>query len=272
MTALRVELRKVATTRMWWILLLGLVGYMAFLAGILAVAFTRPEILAGAGGSDAGAQGFPMDPTSVATSIYTLPASTGYVFPLVIGALMMTGEFRYQTITATFLAQPRRGVVLTAKMAASLLVGLVGGVAATLATALVGAAVLAATGEATLLDDPTIRRSLVLTCLAMGIWAMVGTGFGAVLTNQVASILVVLAFTQFVEPILRLFLGGNATTAGISRFLPSAAGEALAGGGLFGGFTQADPLTWWQGGLVLLAYALVFASIGAATTLRRDVG
>jgi ABC-type transport system involved in multi-copper enzyme maturation permease subunit len=268
MTAVRVELRKLLTTRLWWILLLGLAGYMAFLAALLAVAFTRPEVLGGTGG-DAG---LGIDASAVATSIYTLPASTGYVFPLVIGALAVTTEYRYQTITPTFLAQPHRGVVLAAKMASSLAVGLVLGVVATVVTVAAGAGVLAAMGEATRLDDPEVRRSLLLTCLALGIWAMVGTGFGAVLTNQVASIIVVLAFTQFVEPILRLFLGTNEVTAGVSRFLPSAAGEALAGGGLFGGITLADPLTWWQGGAVLLAYALVFAAIGSATTLRKDVG
>jgi hypothetical protein len=266
-TAFRVELRKLLTTRLWWILLLALLAYMAFLAALLAVAFTQPAALGGNGGAGLGLAG-----TAVATSIYTLPASTGYVFPLVIGALAVTTEFRYQTITPTFLAQPHRGTVLTAKMASSLLVGLVLGVVATAVTVAVGAGVLAAMGEPTQLGDPAVRRSVVLTSLALGIWAMVGTGFGAVLTNQVASIIVVLAFTQFVEPILRLFLGTNEATAGISRFLPSAAGEALAGGGLFGGITQADPLTWWQGGAVLLAYALAFAAVGSATTLRRDVG
>lgn len=268
MTAFRVELRKILTTRLWWILLVALVAYMAFLAGILAFAFAQPDAL----GPGTGGGGLGLDPAAIATSIYTLPASLGYVFPLVVGALAVTAEFRYQTITPTFLAQPHRGVVLTAKMASSLVVGLVHGVVATVATTAVGAAVLAAMGEATRLGDPDVQRTLLLTCLTMGVWAVVGTGFGALLTNQVASILVVLAFTQFVEPIVRLFLGTNEATAGISRFLPSAAGEALAGGGLYGGITLGDPLTWWQGGLVLLAYGLVFATIGALTTLRKDVG
>ena len=268
MTAFRVELRKLLTTRLWWILLLGLTGYMAFLAALLAIAFTQPEALGAAGGGDAG---LGLDPSTIATTIYTLPASTGYVFPLVIGALAVTTEFRYQTITPTFLAQPHRGWVLLAKLGSSLVVGLVLGVVSTVVTAAVGAGVLAAVGEPTRLGDPEIQRSLLLTTLAMGVWAVVGTGFGAVLTNQVASIIVVLAFTQFVEPVVRIFLGTNEATAGISRFLPSAAGEALAGGGLFGGMTLADPLTWWQGGLVLLGYAVVFAVIGAATTWRRDV-
>ncbi len=266
MTDLRVELRKILTTRLWWILLLGLTGYMAFLAAVLAVAFTAPEAM---GGTDAG--GFSPEPGAIATSIYTLPASTGYVFPLVVGALAVTSEFRYQTITFTFLAQPHRTTVLVAKMASSLVVGLVQGVVATLTAAGVGAGVLAAMGEDPRLGDPDVRRSLALTCVAMGIWAVVGVGFGALLTNQVASIIVVLAFTQFVEPIVRLLLATNDATAGISRFLPGAAGEALAGGGLFGGLSAADPLAWWQGGLVLLAYALVLAAVGRATSLNKDI-
>lgn len=266
MTTFRVELRKVLTTRLWWVLMLGLTAYMAFLAGILAVAFANPEAM---GGADTG--GFALDPSAVATSIYTLPASTGYVFPLVVGTLAVTAEYRYQTITSTFLAQPRRGVVLTAKMGSSLLVGLALGVVATIATVAVGAAALEALGEQARLGESGVQRSVVLTCVAMGVWAMVGVGFGSILTNQVLSIIVVLAFTQFVEPILRFFLSTNEALSGLSRFLPGAAGEALAGGGLFGGVSLADPLAWWQGGLVLLAYAVGLAAVGAATTLRKDV-
>jgi hypothetical protein len=267
MTAVAVELRKILTTRLWWILLLSLTAYMAFLAGILAVAFTAPEAIGGQG--DGG--GFGLDPSAIATSIYTLPASTGYVFPLVVGALSVTSEFRYQTITATFLAEPRRGRVLRAKLASSLLVGLVHGIVATVATAAVGAGVLTAMDEPTRLGEPTVQRSLALTVVTMGVWALVGVGFGALLTNQVASIIVVLGFTQFVEPILRLLMITNEATAGIARFLPGAAGEALAGGGLFGGASPADPLQWWQGALVLLSYALVLATVGWRTSLRKDV-
>lgn len=267
MTALRVELRKALTTRLWWVLLLGLTAYMAFLAAILAVAFTAPESI----GGQQGGGGFGLDPSAIATSIYTLPASTGYVFPLVIGALAVTSEFRYQTITSTFLVEPRRGVVLAAKMASSLLMGLANGLVATVATAAVGAGVLSAMGEPARLAEATTQRSLALTVVTMGVWAVVGVGFGALLTNQVASIIVVLGFTQFVEPIVRLLLMTNEATAGISRFLPGAAGEALAGGGLFGGVSVAEPLQWWQGGLVLLGYAVVLAVAGWTTSLRKDI-
>src|SRR3546814_17803473 len=52
-----------------------------------------------------------------AQATYTVGASLGYVFPLIVGALAMTGEFRHQTITPTLLYQPLRSTVLFAKLA-----------------------------------------------------------------------------------------------------------------------------------------------------------
>ena len=193
------------------------------------------------------------------------------MFPLVVGALTVTAEFRYLTISATFLAEPRRGVVLGAKMASSLVVGVMHGIVATAATVAVGATVLTAMDEPARLGEWAIQRSILLTVVTMSIWALVGVGFGALLTNQVASVIVALGFTQFVEPILRFVMLTNETTASLSRFLPGAAGEALAGGGLFGGVSDADPLQWWQGGLVLLALAAVLAGVGWTTSLRKDI-
>ena len=39
--ALRTEYRKLVTTRLWWILLLSMAAYMAFLAAIMAFALTQ---------------------------------------------------------------------------------------------------------------------------------------------------------------------------------------------------------------------------------------
>jgi hypothetical protein len=61
----------------------------------------------------------------------------------------------------------------------------------------------------------------------------------------------------------------------VGRFLPGAAGDALVGASFFTVFAGsgggAGPLEWWQGGLVLVAYAAVFGTVGALTTWRRDL-
>jgi hypothetical protein len=101
-------------------------------------------------------------------------------------------------------------------------------------------------------------------------------GLGALIRNQVAAIVIVLAFTQVIEPILRLagsFVGwvGDAT-----RFLPGAASDALVGASFYSaiagaGGTGSGALEWWQGGLVLLGFAAMFAVLAQLFSWRRDV-
>src|SRR5690606_19670613 len=107
--------------------------------------------------------------------------------------------------------------------------------------------------------------------LAMALWAVVGVGVGTLVPSQVASIVIVLAFTQFVEPILRIGASIWEWTAHIGTFLPGAASDALVGASIYtmmsptGGSTVA-PLGWWQGGLVLLGYSVITTVAGYFTS------
>lgn len=269
--ALRTEYRKLTTTRLWWWLLICMALYMAFLGGVMAFSLTV-EGGGGFGGPTTDPSTAPvLDAEAIATAVYTLAPSLGYVFPVIVGALAVTNEFRHMTVTPTFLAEPRRTVVLGAKLATSLPIGLLFGLVGTLSTVGTGAAVLALRGRETLLTDPGTLRTIGLSVLVLGVWAMVGVGFGTVLTNQVAAIVVLLAFTQFVEPILRLLLGSFEMTAEAAKWLPGAAGEAVTGGSLYSVSGISTLLPWWQGLLVLVGYAIVLAAAGRLTALRRDI-
>src|SRR5690606_41385164 len=50
-----------------------------------------------------------------------------------------------------------------------------------------GAGTLALMGEPTFLGDPDMVRTIGMSVVALVLWALVGVGFGAVLTNQVRS-------------------------------------------------------------------------------------
>jgi ABC-2 type transport system permease protein len=273
-TALVTEYRKLVTTRMWWVLLLTMAAYMAFLAAIMAYVLTQDPSggtspFAGGGG---GGEPQPLGADQLAQTIDTLATSLGYVFPVIVGALAMTGEFRHQTITPTLLAEPRRTVVLVAKMVSSIVVGLVFGVVGTLATVGAGAGVLALLGEDPALSEPIVLRSAGLSVLALTVWTVVGVAFGTLLTNQVAVIVVLLAFTQFVEPILRVVMAQLEWAEPIAKFLPGAAGEAITGASFYADSgLGAELLSSVEGLLVLLAYAVVFAVLGRLLTLRRDI-
>lgn len=267
--ALITEYRKLVSTRMWWVLAVVMAGYMLFLGAVMAFSLTFGADQAGS--ADIGTPAL-LDQAGVVTSVYTLAVALGYVFPVLVGAMSVTGEFRHQTITPTLLAEPRRTVVLGAKMLAGLPVGLVFGVLGTACTVAGGAAVFALMDADPMLTDPEVLRTIALSAVALTLWALVGVGFGSVLTNQVAAIVVLLAFTQFVEPILRVLLGLWESTAGISKFLPGAAGEAIAGGSLYASSGIAELLPSWQGAVVLLGYAVGFAAIGRLTRFRGDIG
>ncbi|WP_149202622.1 ABC transporter permease [Actinotalea subterranea] len=269
--ALTTEFRKLVTTRLWWGLLLCMAVYMAFLGAGMAFFFTVDGADAAFTGMNGEPTGATLDATAIAMTVYTLAPALGYVFPVVVGALAVTGEFRHMTVTPTFLAEPRRSVVLGAKLLASLPLGLVFGLVGTLFTVLPGAAVLALRDQATALGDLETWRTIGLSVLVLAVWAMVGVGFGTVLTHQVAAIVTLLAFTQFVEPIARMLLGSSEVTAGLSKWLPGAAGESVTGASLYSSTGVAELLPWWQGLLVLVGYGLVMAAVGRVTTLRRDI-
>lgn len=274
-SALLSELRKTSTTRTWWLNALIMFAYMLVMAVIMATVFS----LSASAAADLGTTSMPgsggpmaLDPRAAASSVYTLAVALGYIFPAVLGAMVVTTEFRHRTITPTLLAEPRRGVVLSSKFLSVLPFAVVVACAGVAGTVLGGAVTLALLGEPTFLGDGAMLRTIALSALALVLWALVGVGFGSVLTNQVAAIVVLLVFTQFVEPLLRLLLAQFDATATLSKFLPGAAGEAIAGSSLYSSSGLAELLQPWQGALVLLAYAVLFMTIGRLTTFRRDIG
>ncbi|WP_419818034.1 ABC transporter permease [Glaciibacter flavus] len=268
------EFLKLLTTRMWWVLALVMTGYVAIAAGGLGAAFgylsEHPDA---ARSNGPGAGGGVPTGSGLDVLIYGFATTVGYVFPVLLGALAATGEFRHATLTPTFLATPRRGLVLLAKVKVLVIFGAVFGVIAWAATIAAGAATLGAAGLSTGLDNSDTWALAGRGILAMALWASIGVGLGTLVTSQVATIVIVLAFTQFVEPLLRLAAGFIPATADVARFLPGAASDALVGASFFtiNGSTQADALDWWAGGLVLLGYAVVLTVLGYLVSWRRDV-
>src|SRR5918994_217474 len=118
----RSEATKQFTTSMWWILAIVLFAYIGFTAAVLGFVFS-----ASAGGSLPGdapqipAEGLP-------ATLYSTATAVGYVFPLLIGTLMVTTEFRHKTLSPTFLATPQRGLVLSGKVLVGVVLGVLFGV------------------------------------------------------------------------------------------------------------------------------------------------
>jgi len=268
--AVRAEWLKFGTTRMWWVLLLVLVGYVAFTSGLLAIMF---GVLGDQLAQDPTAPQIP--PDALAAIVYSSVTAVGYVIPLILGTLAVTGEVRYRTLTPTFLATPSRGVALVSKVVVMFVAGAGYGAVGLAAAIGVGAPIIAATGGDLQLVEAATWTLAARAVLAMALWAAIGVGVGSLIQNQVAAVVIVLAFTQFVEPLLRFGSAFWEPAAQVGRFLPGSASDALVGASIFSSFSGGGmavvPLNWWQGGLVLAVLAAVVAFAGYLTAWRRDV-
>ena len=256
------ELLKLRTTRMWWVLLITAAALIALVA-VLNAAFAGASV----GGTPSGI-GAPTDP-AVLRTLYGVALNTGSIFPLVIGILGMTGEYRHQTITPSLLAVPRRGRLVAAKVIAYFLVGLGMGVVMTVVAVAAAGTTIVARGYPLGLGADGVPRTIGLAILGCGIWAVFGLGLGTLVRNQIAAIVIALAAELLVEQLLIFFL--NRTSAGgrVAQFLPSAANRAMEAGTTAG--LDERLLPWWGGALTLTGWGLVLAALGLLVTTRRDV-
>jgi len=97
----------------------------------------------------------------------------------------------------------------------------------------------------------------------IAIFALVGVGLGALLRNQVATVVGLLIYRFVAEPILT----GIPALTDWTIYLPGSASAALTQVSL----TTQDYLDPWQGGILLAGYGLAFAAAGTWLSIRRDV-
>jgi ABC-2 type transport system permease protein len=196
------------------------------------------------------------------TTLFGRGEFLGAVFAALLGALSITSEFRHGTIRPTLLVTPRRGRVVAAKVSASMLTGVGFGVTSCALAAVVGTATLRARGIDVQLDAADYALLVAGGTAAGALWAAIGVGVGAIVRNQVPTLIGICAWLLFVEGLLV----GDVTGVGdVGRFAPGAAAAAISG-------QDPDTLLAPAAGLIVLVlYAAAAALAGSLATARRDV-
>jgi ABC-2 type transport system permease protein len=186
----------------------------------------------------------------------------GALFAALLGATSITGEIRHGTIRPTFLVTPRRRRVVAAKIWASMFLGAGFGLVAGAVAAGVGTAALKARGIDIRLDAGDYTLLVGGGAAATALWGAIGVSVGALVRNQVPTLVGICAWLLFFENLLVGDIGG---VGGLGRLLPGAAAKAITG-------QDPDTLLAPAVGLVLLAvYSVAAAVAGALVTARRDV-
>jgi ABC-2 type transport system permease protein len=240
---LRAELLKHASTFTNLGLLLAMLGLVLLAVGLHGLALPADGLASAAD----------------QVEVFRFGSLLGALFAGLVGALSITSEIRHGTIRPTFLVTPRRGRVVAAKIVASGVVGIVFGLVAVGVALGVGSAALAARGIPITLESSDYTLMPAGGIAAAALWAPIGVGLGALLRNQVATLVAIFLWLFFIENLLVDFVPGA------GKFAPGAAAAAITG---------LDPdrlLAPALGALLLVAYAAAFAAAGSLATVRRDV-
>lgn len=250
MNLLASELLKLRTTRVPYVLL----GLTILASGLVTAA------LVGAGEAD----------PDKADRALALAQGAGFwsTIATVLGILIVTNEYRHDTIMTTFLAEPRRVRVLAAKLATSLIAGAVLALGAIVAMAAVALPWLSITDQSLPLEGQALE-AVGRLLLAFALSAALGAAVGAIIQNQVGTIITVFVWFLIVESIIGvvsgLLFGDLGDADPVSPYLP---GSAL--GAIVGGQGAEFMLDGGWGALLATGYVAALSLLGAVSMTRRD--
>lgn len=241
----RTELLKLATTRAPWVL--------AAAAPVLTTLLALQPV------TRAGRDGTPSIGTAGAALGVIDAVGRRALVALLVGVLVVTSEFRHQTVATTLLQTPNRIQLVVAKSAASSMVGLTLGIAALLIVLGIGAVSGALRPE--LVNSDIALRVLGLA-LTYPLYALLGSAAGALLNrNQPLAVILPIVWLLGAESLAMSALPQPARTWSIEGVT-----NALQHAG-----NMPSLLPVWLGGAALLAYALLLVAGGAFQLNRTDI-
>jgi ABC-2 type transport system permease protein len=232
------------------------------LLGLLLALGALDVIGAGSTASGGPSSSFVPNGDEITTFDVLTVATTGVIFALILGILIVTWEYRHGTITQTFLATPRRERVLGAKYAVSFGTG----------------ALLTALSVVVVLVTALFWISPALTCahwelvgrlvLASALWGMLGAGLGALIQSQVGAIVTAFVWFLVAEPLIGVQFDH------FSQYLPGQVIDRLTGHtsqaqGVHESTTYAFGL--WTAAFLAVGYALLAAVAGTVSAVWRDI-
>jgi len=245
-TLIKAELLKLRTTP-------GLI-ISAAVIGVLTVVGTVTNIqLAGRSGAPA------LGTVENVNKVFSVAALSTMV-ALAIGIVMLAGEYRHRTIITTYLAEPRRGRVVVAKLVTAGLYGaVVGAVTFGLAVA-IAVPMFAAKGVHHLPVD--VVRMWWAAVLASACYGVLGVALGAVARNTVGAIVGAVIWVQAIEVGIL-----QSSIPSLAKWLPTGAAVAVTSTGK----TAAHLLPVGVAALVLVVWAGLLSTLAARFTINREV-
>jgi ABC-type transport system involved in multi-copper enzyme maturation permease subunit len=177
----------------------------------------------------------------------------------ILGVLIVAGEYRQRTILQTFLAEPRRGRVVVAKLITT---GVLGAAIAAVTYAVTVAAVVPLYAGKGVHHLPVDVVSLGLgTVLSGACYGLLGVAVGALTRNTVAAIIAGLIWIQLVE----VGILENAVPS-FAKWLPAGAAQ-----GLTAIDAASNVLPRAVAAITLVTWAAVLVAAATRLSIRREL-
>jgi ABC-2 type transport system permease protein len=247
---IRAEFRKLFTTQVWFWLLL------------VSLALTALNVVGNILGSNNH-----IDLVHNVHSTLTSASSAG-VAAFVLGALSVTTEFRYQTITPTVLATPSRWTIISAKLSSSVITGILYALACTVIALAMALPWLSAEGISSPLSDNW--GAVIEAFVVVALYALLGLGAGALLKNQIVAVVVGLLFLIVLQNIVVAIPGVKYAYA----YLPGGLERAITtgtGAGIDRTVNGVHLFPVWGGIVGFIIWGVGMALLGAGITMNRDI-
>ena len=179
----------------------------------------------------------------------------------VLGVLVITGEYGSGTIRSSLAAMPRRGVLLTAKIAIVGLTTLVVGEALSFLSFFEGQAILSGGAAPTAtLGQPGVLRAVALSGAFLALFALLGLGVGTVIRHTAGSIAVFAGITLLVPVLL------HSLSESVTRLAP----ELIFANSVAAVVPQGDAVSVTLGVVLMVTYCTAVLALGAVLLQRRD--
>jgi ABC-type transport system involved in multi-copper enzyme maturation permease subunit len=276
------EIMKIRTTRLWWLLLIGVVvvtGWSLLRNGaghhyeLYPPLDHFPVDDRAAAAAQAAQAHTAAGQAAIAADMVTSGQFFGVLLAMLLGVQVVTNEYVHHTATATFLTNPHRGAVIVAKFAAAAAVAMLFWAVSTALDVIVTPIYLNGQHVNVALTEWVPLRSTLLNLLAYAMWAVFGVGLGSLFRSQVAAVLTASA----------IYLGGAGAVLVVFNLIhlvyqqtwvlaapviaPAIASLVMITPGR--AFDHAPPQ--WTGLLVMVGYVVVLGTVGTRRMCRRDI-
>jgi len=259
---LHAEIRRISTTKLWWLVLLSIFVLSAGYAALPAVVALL--------GSSVGVAGAPFADPGIIRSIYNGGNVLSRILAMVVGIVAAGNEYRYGTLASSYLATPRRVKLLLGRAQALLIFGMIYGITSVAAGMLVSVPFVRVHGGTFLLHEAATWRSIILGVCSIALWTLIGMGLGILIKNMPIAVVVGIILGFLIEPTVSIVFLLKSWDQ-LLNLMPSGATNAMleiTSPVLFAGH---HPAPWWLAALVLVAWCLLPALAGVLSAVRRDV-